>query len=164
MCECGFSLLFVMIWRGRNKSSTNKRMVISIHICTALYHRLISSHPALVNAIILVLHSVAGSMPTQSSASSSRNVSASSYSDMPGEQGGWRRKNKNMQHEGSFQDSLSYTINCFTWLLLSGRRLHVWGHVWRWGRYPVRESLCLMLNIRYYGQEDRLHSLMYFCV
>nr|XP_043885472.1 ubiquitin-like protein 7 [Solea senegalensis] len=45
---------------------------------------LISSHPALVNAIILVLHSVAGSMPSQSSASSSRNVSASSYSDMPG--------------------------------------------------------------------------------
>ncbi|XP_076610830.1 ubiquitin-like protein 7b [Chaetodon auriga] len=45
---------------------------------------LISSHPALVNAIILVLHSVAGSMPTQSSASSSRNVSTSSYSDMPG--------------------------------------------------------------------------------
>ncbi|XP_054468728.1 ubiquitin-like protein 7b isoform X1 [Anoplopoma fimbria] len=45
---------------------------------------LISSHPALVNAIILVLHSVAGSMPTQSSGSSSRNVSASSYSDMPG--------------------------------------------------------------------------------
>uniref|UniRef100_A0A8C6KPL3 Ubiquitin-like protein 7 n=1 Tax=Nothobranchius furzeri TaxID=105023 RepID=A0A8C6KPL3_NOTFU len=46
--------------------------------------RLIASHPALVNAIILVLHSVAGSMPAQSSASSSRNVSASSYSDMPG--------------------------------------------------------------------------------
>uniref|UniRef100_A0A3Q1BR47 Ubiquitin-like protein 7 n=1 Tax=Amphiprion ocellaris TaxID=80972 RepID=A0A3Q1BR47_AMPOC len=45
---------------------------------------LISSHPALVNAIILVLHSVAGSMPAQSSASSSRNVSASSYGDMPG--------------------------------------------------------------------------------
>uniref|UniRef100_A0A8C4EUH3 Ubiquitin-like protein 7 n=1 Tax=Dicentrarchus labrax TaxID=13489 RepID=A0A8C4EUH3_DICLA len=45
---------------------------------------LMNSHPALVNAIILVLHSVAGSMPAQSSASSSRNVSASSYSDMPG--------------------------------------------------------------------------------
>ncbi|XP_075907687.1 ubiquitin-like protein 7 [Nelusetta ayraudi] len=45
---------------------------------------LIGSHPALVNAIILVLHSVAGSMPSQSSGSSSRNVSASSYSDMPG--------------------------------------------------------------------------------
>ncbi|XP_017569134.1 ubiquitin-like protein 7a [Pygocentrus nattereri] len=45
---------------------------------------LINSHPALVNAIILVLHSVAGSVPTQQSASSSRNVSSSSYSDMPG--------------------------------------------------------------------------------
>ncbi|XP_030622120.1 ubiquitin-like protein 7a [Chanos chanos] len=45
---------------------------------------LITSHPALVNAIILVLHSVAGSVPTQQTASSSRNVSASSYSDMPG--------------------------------------------------------------------------------
>uniref|UniRef100_A0A671VJN9 Ubiquitin-like protein 7 n=1 Tax=Sparus aurata TaxID=8175 RepID=A0A671VJN9_SPAAU len=49
-----------------------------------MWQVLISSHPALVNAIILVLHSVAGSMPAQSSASSSRNVSASSYSDMPG--------------------------------------------------------------------------------
>ncbi|XP_034042580.1 ubiquitin-like protein 7b isoform X2 [Thalassophryne amazonica] len=45
---------------------------------------LVSNHPALVNAIILVLHSVAGSMPAQTSTSSSRNVSASSYSDMPG--------------------------------------------------------------------------------
>ncbi|XP_077451073.1 ubiquitin-like protein 7b [Stigmatopora argus] len=47
---------------------------------------LISSHPALVNAIILVLHSVAGSTPAQSSATpaSSRNASSSSYSDMPG--------------------------------------------------------------------------------
>ncbi|XP_007246602.2 ubiquitin-like protein 7a [Astyanax mexicanus] len=45
---------------------------------------LINSHPALVNAIILVLHSVAGSVPNQQSASSSRNVSSSSYSDMPG--------------------------------------------------------------------------------
>ncbi|XP_017340097.1 ubiquitin-like protein 7a [Ictalurus punctatus] len=45
---------------------------------------LISSHPSLVNAIILVLHSVAGSVPTQQSANSSRNASSSSYSDMPG--------------------------------------------------------------------------------
>ncbi|XP_031420556.1 ubiquitin-like protein 7a isoform X2 [Clupea harengus] len=45
---------------------------------------LISSHPALVNAIILVLHSVAGSVPTQQSASSSRNISSGSYGDMPG--------------------------------------------------------------------------------
>lgn len=44
---------------------------------------LISSHPALVSAVILVLHSVAGSMPPQSG-SSSRNVSSNSYSDMPG--------------------------------------------------------------------------------
>uniref|UniRef100_A0A8C1D0Y6 Ubiquitin-like protein 7 n=1 Tax=Cyprinus carpio carpio TaxID=630221 RepID=A0A8C1D0Y6_CYPCA len=45
---------------------------------------LANSHPALVNAIILVLHSVAGSVPPLQSASSSRNVSSSSYSDMPG--------------------------------------------------------------------------------
>ncbi|KAK7117848.1 hypothetical protein R3I94_023159 [Phoxinus phoxinus] len=45
---------------------------------------LANSHPALVNAIILVLHSVAGSVPPQQSASSSRNVLSSSYSDMPG--------------------------------------------------------------------------------
>ncbi|KAG7324010.1 hypothetical protein KOW79_012026 [Hemibagrus wyckioides] len=45
---------------------------------------LIISHPALVNAIILVLHSVAGSVPSQQSASSSRNASSSSYSEMPG--------------------------------------------------------------------------------
>ncbi|KAL7870858.1 hypothetical protein SRHO_G00083550 [Serrasalmus rhombeus] len=50
----------------------------------ALLDVLISSHPALVNAIILILHSVTSSMPGQSSASSSRNVSASSYSEMPG--------------------------------------------------------------------------------
>ncbi|XP_076860717.1 ubiquitin-like protein 7a isoform X2 [Brachyhypopomus gauderio] len=45
---------------------------------------LIYSHPALVNGIILVMHSVAGSVPSQHSASTSRNVSSSSYSDMPG--------------------------------------------------------------------------------
>ncbi|KPP69700.1 ubiquitin-like protein 7-like [Scleropages formosus] len=46
--------------------------------------KLISAHPALVNAIVLVLHSVAGSVPVPQSATSSRNVSSSSYSDMPG--------------------------------------------------------------------------------
>lgn len=61
--------------------------------------RLIGSHPALVNAIILVLHSVAGSMPSQSSGSSSRNVSASSYSDMPGGQGRWRCCYRNVQNQ-----------------------------------------------------------------
>ncbi|MFT7797146.1 ubiquitin-like protein 7 [Arapaima gigas] len=46
--------------------------------------KLISSHPALVNAIVLVLHSVAGSVPAPQSAASSHNLSSSSYSDMPG--------------------------------------------------------------------------------
>ncbi|XP_065139017.1 ubiquitin-like protein 7b isoform X1 [Paramisgurnus dabryanus] len=49
-----------------------------------LLDRLIGSHPALVNAIILVLHSVTSSMSSQTSAGSSRNVTASSYSEMPG--------------------------------------------------------------------------------
>ncbi|XP_050990275.1 ubiquitin-like protein 7b isoform X2 [Labeo rohita] len=46
-----------------------------------LLDMLIQSHPALVNAIILVLHSVTSSI---SSSSSSRNPAASSYSEMPG--------------------------------------------------------------------------------
>lgn len=50
----------------------------------ALLDVLIPSHPALVNAIILILHSVTSSMPSQSGASSSRNAAASSYSEMPG--------------------------------------------------------------------------------
>ncbi|XP_041965905.1 ubiquitin-like protein 7a isoform X1 [Alosa alosa] len=45
---------------------------------------LISAHPALVNAIILVLHSVTGSVPAPQSATSSRNLSSGSYGDMPG--------------------------------------------------------------------------------
>ncbi|KAI5098443.1 ubiquitin-like protein 7 [Silurus meridionalis] len=45
---------------------------------------LVRSHPALVNAIILILHSVTSSMPGQSNASSSHNAPASSYSEMPG--------------------------------------------------------------------------------
>ncbi|XP_066541417.1 ubiquitin-like protein 7b [Hoplias malabaricus] len=45
---------------------------------------LISSHPALVNAIILILHSVTSSLSGQSNSSSSRNVPGSSYSEMPG--------------------------------------------------------------------------------
>ncbi|XP_052008454.1 ubiquitin-like protein 7 [Xyrauchen texanus] len=49
-----------------------------------LLDMLIRSHPALVNAIILVLHSVTSSMFNQTSASSSRNVTASSYNEMPG--------------------------------------------------------------------------------
>ncbi|KAL2076726.1 hypothetical protein ACEWY4_027677 [Coilia grayii] len=54
----------------------------------AMLDMLAQSHPALVNAVTLVLHFVAGSMPAQastsSSSSTSRNATASSYSEMPG--------------------------------------------------------------------------------
>ncbi|XP_043380131.1 ubiquitin-like protein 7 isoform X8 [Chelonia mydas] len=45
---------------------------------------LIPAHPALVNAIILVLHSVAGSTPLPTPETSSRSMPSSSYRDMPG--------------------------------------------------------------------------------
>ncbi|XP_064421897.1 ubiquitin-like protein 7a isoform X2 [Latimeria chalumnae] len=45
---------------------------------------LITSHPALVNAIVLVLHSVAGIAPPAPTDGSSRSMPSSSYSDMPG--------------------------------------------------------------------------------
>ncbi|NP_001400443.1 ubiquitin-like protein 7 isoform 4 [Mus musculus] len=45
---------------------------------------LVPAHPALVNAIILVLHSVAGSTPMPGADSSSRSMPSSSYRDMPG--------------------------------------------------------------------------------
>lgn len=46
---------------------------------------LVPAHPALVNAIILVLHSVAGSTPMPGADSSSRSMPSSSYRDLPGE-------------------------------------------------------------------------------
>lgn len=46
--------------------------------------RLIPAHPALVNAIVLVLHSVAGSTPLPAPETSSRGMSSGSYRDMPG--------------------------------------------------------------------------------
>ncbi|XP_015453160.2 ubiquitin-like protein 7 isoform X1 [Pteropus alecto] len=45
---------------------------------------LVPAHPALVNAIVLVLHSVAGSTPLPGTDSSSRSMPSSSYRDMPG--------------------------------------------------------------------------------
>ncbi|XP_049634043.1 ubiquitin-like protein 7 isoform X1 [Suncus etruscus] len=45
---------------------------------------LVPAHPALVNAIILVLHSVAGSTPLPGADSSARSMPSSSYRDMPG--------------------------------------------------------------------------------
>ncbi|XP_008250626.3 ubiquitin-like protein 7 isoform X2 [Oryctolagus cuniculus] len=45
---------------------------------------LVPAHPALVNAIVLVLHSVAGSTPMPGAESSGRNLPSSSYRDVPG--------------------------------------------------------------------------------
>ncbi|XP_077641974.1 ubiquitin-like protein 7 isoform X2 [Lonchura striata] len=45
---------------------------------------LIPAHPALVNAIVLVLHSVAGSTPLPAPDTSSRAMALGSYRDMPG--------------------------------------------------------------------------------
>lgn len=50
----------------------------------ALLDVLIPSHPALVNAIILIFHSVTSTLPSQSGSSTSHNTAASSYSEMPG--------------------------------------------------------------------------------
>uniref|UniRef100_A0AAZ3NST0 Ubiquitin-like protein 7 n=1 Tax=Oncorhynchus tshawytscha TaxID=74940 RepID=A0AAZ3NST0_ONCTS len=88
---------------------------------------LISSHPALVNAIILVLHSVAGSMPAQSSAGSSRNVSSSSYSDMPG----------GFMFEGMSDDDEDFQSLTS---LLSGMRPVSLGHSGATGPRPITQS------------------------
>uniref|UniRef100_A0A8C7SXG5 Ubiquitin-like protein 7 n=1 Tax=Oncorhynchus mykiss TaxID=8022 RepID=A0A8C7SXG5_ONCMY len=88
---------------------------------------LISSHPALVNAIILVLHSVAGSMPAQSSAGSSRNVSSSSYSDMPG----------GFMFEGMSDDDEDFQSLT---PLLSGMRPVSLGHSGATGPRPITQS------------------------
>ncbi|XP_078388507.1 ubiquitin-like protein 7 [Cetorhinus maximus] len=50
----------------------------------SLLDTLISSHPALVNAMVLVLHSVTGVAPSPTAASNSRNIPSSSYSEVPG--------------------------------------------------------------------------------
>lgn len=47
-------------------------------------------------------------------------------------------------------------------LFFSDRRLHVWGHVWRRRRFPIRESPCLMLNIRYLITMRKLN--VFLCV
>ncbi|XP_069758618.1 ubiquitin-like protein 7a [Narcine bancroftii] len=50
----------------------------------SLLDTLISSHPALVSAMVLVLHSVTGTTPPPTSSSNSRNIPSSSYSEVPG--------------------------------------------------------------------------------
>lgn len=50
----------------------------------SLLDTLITSHPALVNAMVLVLHSVTGTTPPPTAGSNSRNIPSSSYSEVPG--------------------------------------------------------------------------------
>uniref|UniRef100_W5KDQ3 Ubiquitin-like 7b (bone marrow stromal cell-derived) n=1 Tax=Astyanax mexicanus TaxID=7994 RepID=W5KDQ3_ASTMX len=64
---------------GESKSYTSHTYSLYKHL-----RYLIPAHPALVNAVILILHSVTSSLPSQSGSSSSRSAAPSSYSDMPG--------------------------------------------------------------------------------
>ncbi|KAL7980386.1 hypothetical protein Chor_014715 [Crotalus horridus] len=58
--------------------------LFSVFADPAMLDTLIPSHPALVNAIVLVLHSVAGSAPLPTAETSSRSsMPSSSYRDMP---------------------------------------------------------------------------------
>ncbi|XP_062926514.1 ubiquitin-like protein 7a [Mobula hypostoma] len=50
----------------------------------SLLDTLVSSHPALVNAMVLVLHSVTGTTPPPAAGGNSRNIPSSSYSEVPG--------------------------------------------------------------------------------
>ncbi|XP_059802646.1 ubiquitin-like protein 7a [Hypanus sabinus] len=50
----------------------------------SLLDTLIFSHPALVNAMVLVLHSVTGTTPPPAAGGNSRNIPSSSYSEVPG--------------------------------------------------------------------------------
>lgn len=65
--------------------SVMEKGAVSLIILFYPSSRLVPAHPALVNAIILVLHSVAGSTPVPGADSSSRSMPSSSYRDMPGE-------------------------------------------------------------------------------
>uniref|UniRef100_A0A803TC74 Ubiquitin like 7 n=1 Tax=Anolis carolinensis TaxID=28377 RepID=A0A803TC74_ANOCA len=56
--------------------------LFSVFADPTMLDTLIPTHPALVNAIVLVLHSVAGSTPLPTGESSSRSMPSSSYRDM----------------------------------------------------------------------------------
>ncbi|XP_034523949.1 ubiquitin-like protein 7 isoform X2 [Ailuropoda melanoleuca] len=58
--------------------------LFSVFADPSMLDTLVPAHPALVNAIVLVLHSVAGSTPLPGADSSSRSATSSSYRDMPG--------------------------------------------------------------------------------
>ncbi|XP_039570643.1 ubiquitin-like protein 7 isoform X2 [Passer montanus] len=58
--------------------------LFSVFADPSMLDTLIPAHPALVNAIVLVLHSVAGSTPLPAADTSSRAMALGSYRDMPG--------------------------------------------------------------------------------
>ncbi|XP_030084503.1 ubiquitin-like protein 7 isoform X2 [Serinus canaria] len=58
--------------------------LFSVFADPSMLDTLIPAHPALVNAIVLVLHSVAGSTPLPAPDTSSRAMALGSYRDMPG--------------------------------------------------------------------------------
>ncbi|XP_006888451.1 PREDICTED: ubiquitin-like protein 7 [Elephantulus edwardii] len=58
--------------------------LFSVFADPSMLDTLLPTHPALVNAIVLVLHSVAGSTPLAGADPSSRSMPSSSYRDMPG--------------------------------------------------------------------------------
>ncbi|XP_068000319.1 ubiquitin-like protein 7 isoform X1 [Melanerpes formicivorus] len=64
-----------LFWSGARRVGSTRRRSGS---------RLIPAHPALVNAIVLVLHSVAGSTPLPAPETSTRGMASGSYRDMPG--------------------------------------------------------------------------------
>uniref|UniRef100_A0A8C5U157 Ubiquitin-like protein 7 n=1 Tax=Malurus cyaneus samueli TaxID=2593467 RepID=A0A8C5U157_9PASS len=61
--------------------------LFSVFADPGMLDTLIPAHPALVNAIVLVLHSVAGSTPLPAPDTSSRAMASGSYRDMPGTSG-----------------------------------------------------------------------------
>lgn len=89
MCEVSFFIIFSPLNRIitclGNIRNFSRLLRYNTNGLSVFAFRLVRSHPALVNAIILILHSVTSSMPGQSNASSSHNTPASSYSEMPGQ-------------------------------------------------------------------------------
>uniref|UniRef100_A0A8I3X4D1 Ubiquitin-like protein 7 n=1 Tax=Callithrix jacchus TaxID=9483 RepID=A0A8I3X4D1_CALJA len=62
----------------------SKTRTFSVFADPNMLDTLVPAHPALINAIVLVLHSVAGSAPMPGTDSSSQSMTSSPYRDMPG--------------------------------------------------------------------------------
>uniref|UniRef100_A0A452RA91 Ubiquitin-like protein 7 n=1 Tax=Ursus americanus TaxID=9643 RepID=A0A452RA91_URSAM len=84
--------------------------LFSVFADPSMLDTLVPAHPALVNAIVLVLHSVAGSTPLPGADSSSRSATSSSYRDMPGgPQGSSSRSTPSSSTPSSRPASLGYS-------------------------------------------------------